>query len=129
VVDRVEAGTGEPREATLTTPATLSLFAPRESRPQVSPRAPEQAKQAARVGRGIDADVMRVARSFAGRFPFHLEEFTQAVRNHCPCAPDSPRRRLRALIAAGFIAGSCIDRSRSLWRIDGVSASAPGGTR
>jgi hypothetical protein len=94
-------------------------------RPQAAPKAPEQAKQAARVGRGIDAEVVTAAKVYAGAAPFHLDDFTARVRRGLAtlgrgCAPDSPRRRLKALVDAGFIGAGCVDRSRSLWRIDWV---------
>lgn len=102
----------------MTAPSTLPLFPP--SPPKAGPRASEQAKQAARVGRGIDEVVMAIARSFAGAGPFDLGRFTVRVQALQSCSPDSPRRRLSALIRAGFIQGRCIDRSRSLWVIEAV---------
>jgi hypothetical protein len=99
-----------------------------------APRAPEQARQAARVGRGIDEVVIAAARVYLGLGSVPLRDITGSVQARLAvlgrtCAPDSPRRRLSALVRAGFIDARCIDRSRSLWRIDGVSASAPRGTR
>ena len=101
---------------------SLPLFGWAESRPVAAPKASEQGRQAARVGRGIDEVVIATARVFVG-CEFHMEAFTDIVRRHRACSPDSPRRRLHALVNAGFIQARCIDRSRSLWRIDGVSSA------
>jgi hypothetical protein len=100
-------------------------------RPPVSaPRASEQDHQAARCGRGIDEAVIEVAKRRSGAGVFSLEDFTAHVRRHLAtlgrgCAPDSPRRRLKALVDAGFIGAACVDRSRSLWRVSWVRGETP----
>jgi hypothetical protein len=89
--------------------------------PKATPSASEQSRQAARVGRGIDEAVIAVARGLVGAGPFVLESFTAQVRSRRTCAPDSARRRLSALVDTGFIQARCVDRSRSLWVIEGVA--------
>lgn len=101
------------------TPWQPSLFvAP--TPPSVKETAPEQARQAARVGKGIDEEVMAVARECVGGGPFLLGWFTEQVMDRASCAPDSPRRRLSALVKAGFIQAEVVDRGRSLWRVVSV---------
>jgi hypothetical protein len=107
----------------------LSLLNP--MRPQAAPKAPEQAKQAARVGRGIDGDVMAAARIYVGLGEGPLSDITRSVQARVAmrgktCAPDSPRRRLSALVAAGLVGARCVDRSRSLWVVDWVREGREG---
>ena len=91
----------------------LPLFA--YQRPVVAPRAPEQARQAARVGGRIDLAVIAWCARHRGQF--HLADFTRDIVAEIQCAPDSPRRRLAALVEQGHVQAFCVDRSRSLWAV------------
>ena len=85
--------------------------------PVAAPRASEQDKQAARVGGRIDEAIIRWCRLNEGT-EFRLYEFTADIVALVECAPDSPRRRLQALVKAGYVRAECVDRSRSLWRVN-----------
>jgi hypothetical protein len=85
-------------------------------RPIAAPSASEQDKQAARVGGRIDQAIIRWCRLNAGR-ELPLSEFTADIVSLVECAPDSPRRRLQALVQAGYVRAECVDRSRSMWRV------------
>ena len=89
-------------------------------RPVAAPRASEQDRQAVRVGGRIDLAILNWCRNNPGR-DFGLHEFTSEIVGEVCCAPDSPRRRLAALVKAGLVQARCLDRSRSLWRVEGVS--------
>ena len=92
---------------------SLPLFAP--ARPVVSPRAPEQARQAARVGGRIDLAVIAWCERHTGQF--RLSDFTADIVREIQCAPDSPRRRLAALVEQGHVRAYCVNRSESLWAV------------
>ena len=87
--------------------------------PVASPRASEQDLQAVRVGGRLDEAVLAWCRKNVGEF--YLGDFTSDVAACVGCAPDSPRRRLAALVKAGLVQARCVNKSRSLWRVDGVS--------
>lgn len=84
--------------------------------PQPAPKASVQDQQAARVGGRIDEAILRWCARHAG-CDFHLSAMTADIVGEVQCAPDSPRRRLAALVAAGHVQAECIDRSRSMWRV------------
>jgi DNA-binding GntR family transcriptional regulator len=83
--------------------------------PVVAPSAPEQARQAARVGGRIDLAVIAWCARHRGQF--HLADFTRDIVAEIQCAPDSPRRRLAALVEQGHVQAVCVDRSKSLWAV------------
>ena len=77
-------------------------------------------RQAVRVGGRLDEAVLAWCRRNVG-FEFFLGHFTGQIVSEVQCAPDSPRRRLAALVKAGLVQARCVNKSRSLWRVDGVS--------
>ena len=85
-------------------------------RPVAAPRAPEQARQAARVGGRIDVAILEWCRRYAPG-SFLLGDFTADIVAQVACAPDSPRRRLVELVKQGHVQAECIDRSSSRWRV------------
>ena len=89
-------------------------------RPVAAPRASEQDRQAVRVGGRLDEAVLAWCREHVGA-EFVLGTMTGEVCSRVAAAPDSPRRRLAALVKAGLVQARCLDRGRSLWRVDGVS--------
>ena len=76
--------------------------------------------QAVRVGGRLDEAVLAWCREHVGA-EFVLGTMTGEVCSRVAAAPDSPRRRLAALVKAGLVQARCVNKSRSLWRVDGVS--------
>ena len=102
-------------------PFQPSLFS--AVRPVAAPRAPEQARQAARVGGRIDLAVLDWCRRYAPG-SFLLSDFTADIVAQVACAPDSPRRRLVELVKQGYVQAECIDRSSSRWRVRAAGAAS-----
>ena len=104
----------------MSAPSTMPLFTWAETRPQVSPSASEQSRQLARV-EGANAEaIVRWCWRRAGA-EFHLSALTADIMQETGCAPDSPRRVLAALRASGQVQVELLDRSRSYYRVIGVS--------
>lgn len=93
---------------------SLPLFAP--SRPVVSPRAPEQTKQLARVTSRIGGSVLAFCRAREGS-TFRAADLAAFVMQDCGGAPASADRVMRQLRAQGFIDVQVVDRAGSLYRV------------
>jgi hypothetical protein len=83
----------------------------------VSPHASEQTLQLARV-EGRIAEAIEVWCHAHQGGEFHLSSMTAAIMSQTQCAPDSPRRVLSQLVKRGQVSAECIDRSKSLWRVN-----------
>ena len=102
--------------------ASLPLFAP--SRPVAGPRAPEQARQLARVTGRIAESVVAFVKSREGG-TFRAAELAKYVMDACGGAPASADRVMRQLKAQGFIDVQVVDRAGSLYRVAAAGSGEP----
>lgn len=82
-----------------------------------------QAEEVARVTSAIGGAVLAFCRArlrTAGG-EFHGDDLRAYVAEHCPCAPGSPDRILRALRRAGQLDYQLISRRKSLYRVTRVA--------
>ena len=100
---------------------SLPLFAPQA--PVAAPRAPEQAKQLARVTGRIGESVMLFLSRRVGQ-TFRAADLASFVMADCGGAPASADRVMRQLRAQGFIDVQVVDRSGSLYRVRAAGAAS-----
>ncbi len=102
----------------MTDPWQANLFTP-PVRPVAGPRAPEQARELARVTGRIGESVLAFCRARVGG-TFRAAELAAHVQADAGGAPASADRVLRQLRAQGFIDVQLEDRAGSLYRVAGV---------
>jgi hypothetical protein len=101
-------------------PFQFSLLSP-PTRPVATPRAPEQARQLARVTGRIGESVMAFCRSRVGQ-TFRAADLAAFVMADCGGAPASADRVMRHLRAQGFIDVQLVDRAGSLYAVRAAGA-------
>jgi hypothetical protein len=89
------------------------------------PKPPDQAAELARCLSALERHVMAFLRERMHGKPegrtFHAGTLLDYVQKHQKCAPDSPRRVMRALGALGHCQVKLLDRSLSLYEVIAVS--------
>ena len=82
--------------------------------PVAAPKASEQAREIARVEKGIALHVLEFCRTHS---TFHAEHLRFYVQARTGRAPSSPDRILRQLRSRGVLRYRCTDRAASLYEV------------